>query len=96
MYSYEERMRAVALYIKLGKRPRAAIRELGYPSRNALKGWYLEYERQKDFPARSARRLPKFSEAQKLRSRLRWHITPATGAAFPGQCGPWGIPAAPC
>lgn len=29
MYSYEERMRAVELYIKLGKRVRATIRELG-------------------------------------------------------------------
>ncbi|OYR13436.1 putative integrase, catalytic region [Brucella thiophenivorans] len=37
MYSYEDRMRAVALYIKLGKRPKATIHQLGYPSRNALK-----------------------------------------------------------
>ncbi|MBX8803398.1 transposase, partial [Ochrobactrum sp. MR28] len=44
MYSYEDRIRAVALYIKLGKRPKATIRQLGYPSKNALKGWYLEYE----------------------------------------------------
>ncbi|MFC0281343.1 IS3 family transposase [Falsigemmobacter intermedius] len=65
MYSYEERMRAVALYIKLGKRPHATIRELGYPSRNALKAWYREYEQQQDLPARSAPRQPKFSEAQK-------------------------------
>jgi len=48
MYSYEDRMRAVALYIKLGKRPKAAIRQLGYPSKNALKGWYLEYEHHLD------------------------------------------------
>ena len=65
MYSYEERMRAVALYIQLGKRPGATIRELGYPSRNALKGWYLEYMRRQDLPACSARRPPKFTEAQK-------------------------------
>ena len=32
MYSYEERLRAVKLYIKLGKRVRATIRELGYPT----------------------------------------------------------------
>lgn len=54
MYSYEERMRAVALYIKLGKRLRATIRELGYPTKNALKGWYREHERQQNLPARSA------------------------------------------
>lgn len=38
MYSYEERVRAVELYIKLGKRLRATIRELGYPTKNASKG----------------------------------------------------------
>tara|TARA_R100001377_G_scaffold60964_1_gene37072 strand:+ start:521 stop:697 length:177 start_codon:yes stop_codon:yes gene_type:complete len=33
MYSYEERLRAVKLYIKLGKRVQATIRELGYPTK---------------------------------------------------------------
>jgi transposase InsO family protein/transposase-like protein len=51
--------------IKLGKRLRATIRELGYPSKNALKGWYREYERQQDLPAGSAPRPPKFLETQK-------------------------------
>ena len=65
MYSYEERMRAVELYIKLGKRARATICQLGYPSKNALKGWCREYERQQDLPSGFAPRVPKFSEAQK-------------------------------
>ncbi len=39
MNSYEDRMRAVTLYIKLGKRVQATIRELGYPSKNTLRGW---------------------------------------------------------
>lgn len=30
MYSYEERVRAVELYLKLGKRIKATIRQLGY------------------------------------------------------------------
>lgn len=38
MYSYADRIRAVALYIKLGLRVRATIRQLGYPTKNALKG----------------------------------------------------------
>ena len=37
MYSYEDRLRAVRLYIKLGKRAGLAIRQLGYPTKNALK-----------------------------------------------------------
>ena len=65
MYSYEERMRAVELYIKLGKRVRATIRELGYPTKNALKGWHREYERRQDLPIRSVPRPPKFSAAQR-------------------------------
>jgi len=32
MYSYEQRLRAVELYIQLGKRVGATIRQLGYPS----------------------------------------------------------------
>ncbi len=43
MYSYEDRIRAVELYIKLGKRVQPTIRQLGYPTKNALKGWYREY-----------------------------------------------------
>ena len=65
MYSYEERMRAVELYTKLGKRLEATIRELGYPTKNALKGGGREYELLQDLPIRSAPRLPKFSAAQK-------------------------------
>ncbi len=35
MYSYEERLRAVQLYIKLGKRIGLTIRQLGYPLSDA-------------------------------------------------------------
>jgi putative transposase len=65
MHSYEDRMRAVALYIKLGKRVQATIRELGYPTKNTLRCWYREYERVQDLPIGSATRPPKFSDAQK-------------------------------
>lgn len=36
MYSYENRMRAVRLHIKLDKRVAATIRQLGYPTKNSL------------------------------------------------------------
>ena len=55
MYSYEDRVRAVKLYIKLGKRIAATIRELGYPTKNALKNWHLEFERCRDLPMRYLR-----------------------------------------
>ena len=65
MYSYEDRIRAVELYIKLDKRVRSTIRQLGYPTKNSLKGWYNEYQRKLDLPAGYAGRAPKFSQAQK-------------------------------
>ena len=65
MYSYEDRIRAVELYIKLGKRVRPTIRQLGYPTKNALKGWYAEYQERLDLPVGYAGREPKFSQAQK-------------------------------
>ncbi|AGB70309.1 MULTISPECIES: IS3 family transposase [Rhizobium] len=65
MYSYADRLRAVELYLKLGKRVKATIRQLGYPTKNALKSWYREYEQHLDVRVRSVARAPKFSEAEK-------------------------------
>ena len=67
MYSYEDRLRAVNLYIKLGNRVESTISQLGYPTKNALKSWPLEYERRLDLPASYVRR-PKFSQENKERA----------------------------
>ena len=67
MYSYEDRLRAVRLYIKLGKRVGLTIRQLGYPTENALKGWYREYEARHGLPAGYVRQ-PRYSQAQKDRA----------------------------
>lgn len=67
MYSYEDRLRAVQLYIKLGKRIGLTIGQLGYPTKNALKAWYLEYEQSRELRAGYSR-LAKFSQAQKQRA----------------------------
>ena len=67
MYSFEDRVRAVRLYIKLGKRIGLTIRQLGYPTKNALKTWYREYEQRHDLPAGYVR-LPMYSQAQKKRA----------------------------
>ena len=40
MYSYEERIRAVKRNIKMGKCTGSTIRQLGYPTKNSLKGWH--------------------------------------------------------
>ena len=65
MYSYEDRIRAVKLYIKLGKRTGATIPQLGYPTKNALKSWHREYEQSRDLPAGYVLSRPKYSDEQK-------------------------------
>ena len=67
MYSYEDRIRAVKLYIKLGERIAATIRQLGYPTKNALKSWHREYEQCHDLPAGYVRSRPKYSAEQRRR-----------------------------
>jgi transposase-like protein len=64
MYSYEDRLRAVQLYIKLGKRVGVTIRQLGYPTKNALKGWYQAYARDAAMPAGYARQ-PRYTQARR-------------------------------
>lgn len=67
MYSYDERLRAVQLYIKLGKQVGLTIRQLGYPTKNSLKSWYREYERRLDLPTGYVRP-PRYSQAHKERA----------------------------
>lgn len=45
MYSYEDRMKAIELYIKYDYSATAAARELGYPHPAMLARWYKEYKR---------------------------------------------------
>jgi transposase-like protein len=65
MYSYEDRIRAVKLYIKLGKHTGATICQLGYPTKNSLKSWYEEYERCLDLSRGYVLSKPKYSLAQR-------------------------------
>ena len=66
MYSYEDRIRAVKLFIKLGKRIAPTVRQLGYPTKNALKSWLQEYEALQDLRVVYVRPKQKYSYAQKL------------------------------
>ena len=65
MYSYEDRIRAVKLFIKLGNRPRATIRQLGYPTKNALIGWYRAYIQDCDLQEGYVRSIRKYSDDEK-------------------------------
>ena len=65
MYSYEERISAVNLYIKLGKRLRVTICQLGYPSKNTLLGWVREYDQSRELRAGYVRLNQKYSDQDK-------------------------------
>jgi putative transposase len=66
MYSYEDRVRAVKLFIKFGKRTGPTIQQLGYPTKNALKSWCQEYESVRELQVVYLRSREKYSDAQKL------------------------------
>jgi len=85
MYSYKDRIRAVQLYIKLDKRIRATIRQLGYPTKNALKSWHREYERRSALPegyaaGRCASRVRKAGRMQADAVQLEESATRPRGA----------------
>lgn len=48
MYTREQRMKAIALYIKYDKSIADVIRELGYPSTNLLPRWYKAYLKEQE------------------------------------------------
>lgn len=67
MYSYEERIKAVKLYIQYDRSITAVRRELGYPSRQMLLHWYAEYVENGDL--HKAYKVPvRFTEEQKQRA----------------------------
>lgn len=65
MYSYEDRIRAVQLYVKLGKRIRATVGQLGYPTKNSLKAWHREYKQCHRLRTGYVRAAPRYSAKQK-------------------------------
>ena len=76
MYSREERMRAVELYIKYDKSAADAIRELGYPDRHTLRSWYGFYLREQEtgIIRDGYTRASKFTEEQK-QAAVRYYLT---------------------
>lgn len=69
MYSYEERIRAVKLYLKLGKRLTATVRQLGYPTTKSLERWHHTYERCRALPKERICLRPRYSAEQKKGGR---------------------------
>jgi len=70
MYSYEDRLRAVKLYLKLGRRTNATLRQLGYPSKNSLKVWCAEFEQSRDLRRGYQRVKHRYTAQQGFSARL--------------------------
>ena len=64
MYSYEDRIRAVKLYIEYDFCAATVIGELGYPSYKTLVAWGEEFQANGDLKA-VLKRSPKYSKEQK-------------------------------
>jgi putative transposase len=62
VYTLEERKKAVELYLKWGRNSAAVRRELGYPSKKALKLWVKEYESSGTLHEKYRPRKPKYPE----------------------------------
>ena len=65
MYTYEQRIMAVKLYQKYGRRVAPVIRKLGFPDRHMLVKWVKEYESTGDLHNFSKRVFGKIEIEQK-------------------------------
>ncbi|MBO6405225.1 transposase, partial [Enterococcus faecalis] len=64
MFSHEERVKAIQLFLKYDCSYAATIRKLGYPSVGALRQWYKEYLVSGELH-QELRKKSKYSEEQK-------------------------------
>ena len=93
MYPCEERMQAVKAYIALEYQANQTIRELGYPSHEALRSWCREYRENGDLH-RDFIRAPLHTEEQKAAAVAHYY---ANGCNLsqdfqtPGVCGSGGV-----
>jgi transposase-like protein len=86
MYSYEDRIRAVKLYIKYDFSVADTIRELGYPTHKALIKWYKEYKEKGDLHVGYEKK-PKFTRTDAKGCRL----LSGTRALYQANCKGVGI-----
>lgn len=73
MYSYEERLKAVKLYIQYDRSYASVYRELGYPpSSHSIKLWVKEYEQNGDLH-KSYNKANKYSDEQR-QAAIRYYV----------------------
>lgn len=68
MYSREDKLRAIELFIKYDLSPTAVIRGIGYPVRDTLYAWYDKYIKNGgDFPVSGSNR--RYTKEQRAKAR---------------------------
>ena len=92
MHSYEDRIRAVELYYRYGRKASVVVRELGYPSIKQLGRWVRIYEEKGDLPRELWLR-ERNTHAQKV-AAVEHYLKHGGCLAF--TCRAIGIPAAKC
>ena len=67
MYSREDRIKAVELWLKYAKSTKTVISELGYPSKTLMRIWYKDYIQEQETGIMHVRRrsAPKYTEQQR-------------------------------
>lgn len=88
MYSEADRLRAIELYFKYGKKIVAVVRELGYPTERHLRRW-IEAWKAGDGTIKSVKRKPRYSTAQK-QAAVDHYLTHGRCLAF--TCRELGYP----
>lgn len=89
MFTEEEKIRAIELYFKYGKKLAPVVRELGYPSKRNLRRWIRSWEAGGG-AKESIRHKHRYSDEQ---NRLPLNIILTTAAAWRLPAEPWVIPA---
>ena len=84
MYSYDDRIKAVELYIKYGLKAAAVIRELGYPDRHSLAMWYKEFVANGGLHPK-LERTPKYNNEQR-RIALEHYVEHGRSIAYTVKC----------
>ena len=92
MFTEEEKIRAIELYFKYGKKLAPVVRELGYPSKRNLRRWIRSWEAGGGVKE-SIRHKHRYSDEQ---NRLPLNIILTTAAAWCLPAELWVIPAVMC
>ena len=80
MYTKEQRIKALKLYIKYGLKAAPVIHELGYPDRKSLPIWYKQYLKTSSYYNHKLRR-SKYSEEDRKKA-IEFYLTHGRNIAF--------------